>query len=97
MPKSGVTGLARLLETARLASWRIWAAEAPFEQKDRLKALACRWNGEATTGQPRAWYRDVPETEHETELRFLQEAVYGRVAELPMRRITAQERYSARE
>jgi DNA polymerase-3 subunit epsilon len=39
--------LARLLETARQASWRIWAAEAPFHCKDILKARGYRWNGEA--------------------------------------------------
>ena len=96
LPKSGVTGLARLLESARQASWRIWAADAPFDCKDRLKARGYRWNGEATAGQPRAWYRDVAEAEREAELGFLHEAVYGRVVELPMRRLTAYERYSER-
>lgn len=97
LPNSGVTGLARLLEHARQVSWRIWAVDAPFECKEQLKARGYRWNGEAAPDRPRAWYRDVSETEHEAEFGFLCEAIYGRTVELPVRRITAYERYSERE
>jgi DNA polymerase-3 subunit epsilon len=93
--RSGVTGLARLLETARQASWRIWAADAPFHHKDTLKARGYRWNGEAND-QPRAWYTDVPEGSHEQECAFLCDSIYGRPVELPMRRLTALERFSMR-
>ncbi|KAA2211356.1 3'-5' exonuclease [Teichococcus oryzae] len=96
LPRCGQTALARLLDSARQASWRIWAADAPFEQKDRLKARGYRWNGEATEQQPRAWYRDVTEAEREAELAFLREEIYGRAMEPPMRRITARDRYSER-
>jgi DNA polymerase-3 subunit epsilon len=95
LPKAGVTGLARLLETARQASWRIWATEAPFHCKDSLKARGYRWNGEAN-GQPRAWYIDVPEAEQEAECAFLRESIYGQQVEPPMRQVTAYERFSTR-
>jgi DNA polymerase-3 subunit epsilon len=95
LPRSGVTGLSRLLETARRPSWRIWATEAPFHCKDSLKARGYRWNGEAN-GQPRAWYIDVPEAAQEAECAFLCESIYGREVELPMRRVTARERFSVR-
>jgi DNA polymerase-3 subunit epsilon len=93
--KSGVTGLVRLLETARQASWRIWATEAPFHCKDSLRARGYRWNGEAN-GHPRAWYIDVAEEAQVAECAFLCDSVYGRQVELPMRRLTALERFSVR-
>jgi DNA polymerase-3 subunit epsilon len=95
LPRSGVRGLARLLETARQASWRIWAADAPFQHKDSLKARGYRWNGDSKD-QPRAWYIDVQEAEQAAECAFLHETIYGRAVELPMRRLTAYERFSVR-
>ncbi|MFC3127219.1 3'-5' exonuclease [Pseudoroseomonas globiformis] len=96
LPRSNRTGLASLLENARQPSWRIWAVDAPFEQKDRLKARGYRWNGEATAQEPRAWSTEVDEASHEAELRFLREEVYGRAVEVPTQRLTARERYSGR-
>jgi DNA polymerase-3 subunit epsilon len=93
--RTGVTGLTRLLDTARQASWRIWAADAPFQHKDTLKARGYRWNGEAND-QPRAWYTDVPDGSHEQECAFLCDSIYGRAMELPMQRLTALERFSVR-
>jgi DNA polymerase-3 subunit epsilon len=94
---SGVTGLARLLEGARQPSWRIWAAEAPFHCKDRLKARGYRWNAEENgPGQPRAWFIDVAEAQREAECAFLCQEIYGRALEPSMQRITALERYSVR-
>jgi DNA polymerase-3 subunit epsilon len=95
LPKSGVTGLARLLHNARQATCRIWAVDAPFDLKDRLKARGYRWNGEGR-GQPRAWYVDVVETQSETELTFLREQVYAREIDLPLQMITARDRFSVR-
>jgi DNA polymerase-3 subunit epsilon len=95
LPRSGATGLARLLETARQPNWRIWAVDAPFHHKDSLKARGYRWNGEAN-GHPRAWYIDVGEEVQAAECAFLCESIYDREIELPMRRITALERFSVR-
>ena len=95
LPRSGVTGLSQLLATARQASWRIWAVEAPFHHKDSLKARGYRWNGEGN-GHPRAWYIDVAEAAQVAECAFLCETIYGRAIELPMRRVTALERFSVR-
>ena len=93
--RSGVTGLARLLEDARRPSWRIWAVEAAFHHKDTLKARGYRWNGEAN-GHPKAWYIDVAEEAQEAECAFLCESIYGRPVEPLMRRFTAYERFSMR-
>ena len=95
LPRSGVSGLSRLLATARQATWRIWAVNAPFHHKDSLKARGYRWNGD-DNGQPRAWYIDVGEDQQETELSFLEEAIYCREIELPKHRMTAYTRFSER-
>lgn len=95
LPKSGRTGLAQLLAAARQVTWRIWAENSPFEQKDRLKARGYRWNGEAAYG-PRAWYIDVPDPRREEELAFLQTEIYGREVDLAVRRVDAYDRFSDR-
>jgi len=93
LPRSGVPALAQLLQGARQTRWRIWAEQAPFEAKDRLKARGYRWNGE---GQPRAWYIDVAETQREAELAFLQVEIYRQNVQLPTRAMTAYDRFSER-
>lgn len=95
LPKSGVPAMARLLETARRSTWRIWAENSPFDAKDRLKARGYRWNGD-NPAHPRAWYVDVAENEREAELEFLRTEIFRREVELPMRKISALERFSDR-
>jgi DNA polymerase-3 subunit epsilon len=92
--RSGVTGMARLLEGARRPSWRIWAVEAPFH-KGTLKARSYRWNGDAN-GHPKAWYIDVAEDAQAAECAFLCKSIYGRQVEPVMRKFTAYERFSVR-
>ena len=93
--KSGITGLARLLETARQPSWRICAVDAPYGHKDTLKARGYRWS-DGVNGTPKAWYIDVPEAQQAAECEFLCQTIYGRVVEPLMRRVTAHERFSVR-
>jgi DNA polymerase III subunit epsilon len=95
LPRSGATGLSRLLDAARLPSWRIWAEHSPFDLKDALKARGYRWNGDPGP-QPRAWYIDVPEMQREAELHFLRTEIYQREISLPVRRIDAHDRFSDR-
>ena len=95
LPRSGVTGLSRLLDGARAVSWRIWAENSPFDLKDVLKARGYRWNGDPGP-QPRAWYIDVPEAQREAELRFLRTEIYRYEVDPPVRRIDAYDRFSDR-
>lgn len=95
LPRSGVTGLSRLLDGARTVAWRIWAENSPFDLKDVLKARGYRWNGDPGP-QPRAWYIDVPEAQREAELRFLRTEIYRYEADPPVRRIDAYDRFSDR-
>ena len=95
LPRSGVSGLSRLLDAARLPSWRIWAENSPFELKDMLKARGYQWNGDSGP-QPRAWYIDVPDPQREAELHFLKTEIYRREVDLLVRRIDAHDRFSDR-
>jgi DNA polymerase-3 subunit epsilon len=95
LPRSGVTGLAQLLEAARVPSWRIWAENSPFDLKDLLKARGYRWNGDGGP-QPRAWYIDVPDAQREAELHFLRTEIYRREINLLVKRFDAHDRFSDR-
>jgi DNA polymerase-3 subunit epsilon len=95
LPRSGRPGLLPLLAAARAPGWRIWATQAPFEAKDLLKARGYRWN-DGENGRPRAWNLEVADSAKADELSFLQTRVYGRAVELPVTRIDAYNRFSAR-
>ena len=95
LPRSGVTGLSRLLEAARMPTWRIWAENSPYDLKEVLKARGYRWNGDGGPA-PRAWYIDVLDGQHETELHFLRTEIYRREVELMVRRVDAHDRFSDR-
>ena len=95
LPRSGVSGLACLLERARQTTWRIWAANSPFELKDTLKARGYRWNG-GNNGRPKAWYMDVPDDQKDAELGYLWQEIYKRKIELDITEITALDRFSDR-
>ena len=95
LPVSGRPALAHLLERARQPSFRVWAADAPFEHKDRLKTRGYRWSS-GEDGRPRAWWTDVAQPQLESEIEWLRAEVYGYDAEVPCRRLTAFERYSER-
>ena len=95
LPVSGRPALAHLLERARQPSYRVWAADAPFEQKDRLKARGYRWSS-GEDGRPRSWWIDLAQPQPESEIEWLRAEVYGYPAEVPCRRLTAFNRYSDR-
>jgi DNA polymerase III subunit epsilon len=91
LPGETVPPLANLLQNARRSSVRIWAENSPFETKDLLKERSYRWSAAART-----WWRELPKAEHDAELDWLAENVYGHRVALPYLEITAFLRYSAR-
>ncbi|WP_176599342.1 MULTISPECIES: 3'-5' exonuclease [Sphingobium] len=95
LPRSGITGMARLLERARQPSWRIWAEGALFDLKDILKSRGYRWNGE-NNPNPRAWYIDVEEVQREAEIEYLRKEIYLREVDLLVHKMDAYNRYSDR-
>lgn len=95
LAKSGERAMARLLQTARTPTWRIWAEGAPFDLKDILKARGYRWNAEGPSG-PRAWYVDVLDGAQDEERLFLQAEIFRSEAAPMMRRVDAFDRFSDR-
>jgi DNA polymerase III subunit epsilon len=96
LPISGQPILEVFLENARRRSWRIWALDTGFDLKDRLKARGYRWsNGE--DGKPRAWYREVDETDLAAEDEFLATEIYQGQPRYTKTRIDFRNRFSERE
>ena len=95
LPRSQRRALAVLLEAARQPTYRVWAENSPFEQKDVLKRRGYRWSGDAGC-PPRCWYVDVAEGQLEAETAFLVESVLGANANPHVDRLTALTRFSAR-
>ncbi len=90
--RSGRLGLAALLEAARRPTVRLWASDAPFALKDRLKDRNYRWSS-----RRRCWYVDLDEEQIEIERSFLSREIYGgALPGLPSDRFTARDRFSAR-
>lgn len=86
----------RLLDNAGRTDVRLWADRAPFSKKDLLKQRGYRWSpgGE---GVRKAWYKDLPESQVDAEMLYLNQEVYPKaVGVLPMDRFDAKERYSRR-
>ena len=89
LPVSGVSVLARLLETGRKPTYRIYAENSPFELKDTLKRRGYSWNPDQ-----KVWYIDA--TDPEAEIDWVGKNIYRRVVQLPTRKITAFTRFSDR-
>jgi DNA polymerase-3 subunit epsilon len=95
LPRSGQRVLEKLLQIARLPTWRIFAAGAPFESKDVLKHRGYRWNTDPGVG-PRAWHINVGADHIEAEILFLKTEILRSNAMPPIYEITAFQRYSTR-
>ena len=94
-PRSGRRVLEKLLATARKPSWRIFAVEAPYDARESLKQRGYRWNVKKEFG-PRSWWIDLELNQVEPELRFLEHEIFHRPLDLPMKEITAYDRYALR-
>jgi DNA polymerase III subunit epsilon len=95
LPQSGMLAFSALLGKARQPTCRVWAEGSPFDFKDILKARGYRWN-DGNDGQPRSWYRDIPEDILGEELLYLKKEIFQREADIPVVKITAFERFSDR-
>lgn len=83
-----------LLQSARLPVFRVWAIDAPFPTKDKLKARGYRWSpGER--GQPKGWFKDTRTGDEQLDETMYLQGVIG-LRSPRVDRITAKDRYSAR-
>lgn len=82
-----------LLQSARLPTFRVWAIDAPFMAKEKLKARGYRWSP-GDRGQPKAWFKDTKSGDDQLDETMYLEGVIG--IKPRVERITAKDRYSAR-
>lgn len=59
-----------LLDASQRPTAKIWALNAPFEVKGRLRERGCRWNV-GDDGKPQAWHMEVHPDRVEAEIAFL--------------------------
>ena len=95
LPSTGEIALKRLLDTARKPTMRVWAENAPFDFKDILKARGYRWN-DGSDGRPRSWWSDLQTDALGDELAYLRAEIFQYDADIPVRRVTAVDRFSDR-
>lgn len=97
LPKSGRRCLEALLESARRKTVRVWAIGSDYATKEILKRRRYFWNDRGDGG-PRAWTRDIPEDELDTELAWLAEHVYPGAPSwrVQIQRLNGRIRYSER-
>jgi DNA polymerase-3 subunit epsilon len=93
LPKSGGSGLARLLRSAGESRLRLWATNSPFETKDVLKGRGYRWEP-----AKRCWHIVVAGRDAAVEeAAWLKAEVFGgRGVEIDVELIDATVRFSAR-
>ena len=92
----GSTALAEMLATARAPSWKFSAVGAAFELKDQLRLRGYRWDSE---GDPKCWWREVPDARRTEEEWWLAGHVYSVEARPKslgpvVERVTWHERYA---
>jgi DNA polymerase-3 subunit epsilon len=92
---TGEFAFKRLLDTARKPTMRVWAENAPFDFKETLKARGYRWN-DGSDGRPCSWWTDLDGEALERELVFFRAEIYQYDADIPVRRVTAVDRFSDR-
>ena len=92
--QTGKPAFARMLESARKPSFRLWANNSAFETKDVLRKRGFRWEA-----QKRCWYCDLASQEKvQAELAWLKETVFGgKTVTLDLDEFDARSRYSVRE
>jgi len=93
LPISDTIGMSVLLRSARVQRFSIRAKGAPFESKDDLRKRGYRWDP-GNEGREKAWWTIVENTE--AELEWLGENIYRREVDLPVKAITAMDRFSNR-
>ena len=93
LPASGMLGLYALLQSARNQRFSIRANGAPFEAKDELRKRGYRWDP-GSEGREKAWWIIVENKE--AELEWLSQNIFHREVQLPIKAVTATDRFSTR-
>ena len=94
LPGDGQHVMAALRERAARETVRLWAAEAPIEYKDELRARGYQWMPTTRNGIARAWWTEVDAGQADAEIEWLRGTVRaGRFRSVPQLRVTARDRW----
>ncbi|MGZ8982469.1 MAG: 3'-5' exonuclease [Methylotenera sp.] len=92
LPQSGAKVMRVLLEKARLPEVKVWALNAPFDNKDKLKERGYRWDAER-----KIWNSALSQTDLPLEIDWLRSEVYAnRAFKLELEKIDAFNRFTVR-
>jgi len=93
-PSNGSRPFAEMLANSIKITSRIFATNAPFHLKDVLARRGYTWS-DGSRGRPKAWWIDIEESKVDSEMSFLQTAIYNSATpvRLPTYRMTAKDRY----
>lgn len=92
LPKSGGKAMKALLQNARTTEIKVWALNAPFDNKDKVKARGYRWEADRKT-----WVGLVTQANLAQEIEWLRENIYqGRPFKLELEKIDALNRFTSR-
>jgi DNA polymerase-3 subunit epsilon len=92
LPQSGTKVFKMLLDKARSPDIKVWAINAPFDNKDKLKERAYRWDGDRKT-----WYRTLANEDLTEEVDWLRTEVYAnRPFKLEHEKMDAYNRFTLR-
>lgn len=92
LPVSGIRVFKMLLDKARSPDIKVWAINAPFDNKDKLKERAYRWDGDRKT-----WYRTLANEDLAEEVDWLRTEVYAsRPFKLEHEKMDAYNRFTLR-
>jgi len=72
LPHSGTKVFKMLLDKARNPDIKVWAINAPYDNKDKLKERAYRWDGDRKT-----WHRTLSSEDITQEIDWLRIEIYG--------------------
>ena len=89
----GRTGHVGAVDARPASEHEVWALGSPYGAKDDLKRRGYRWNDGTCPGSPKAWYRDVLETDEAAELEWLKANACCPGVSV---RLTARDRHSGR-
>lgn len=92
LPGSGAKAMKTLLEKARIPEIKVWALNAPFDNKDKLKERGYRWNADR-----KLWSDFVSKPDLQIEVDWLKSEIYNnRKFKLELEKVDAFNRFTLR-
>jgi DNA polymerase-3 subunit epsilon len=92
MPVTGTKVMKVLLEKARLPEFKVYALNAPFDNKDKLKEHGYRWDAER-----KVWAGFISQSELQTEVDWLRDEIYfNKKFKIELEKVDSLNRFTSR-